>query len=156
MVNGSLMHGLLHPEMGHMRIPHNWQNDPYPGRCPYHGDCLEGLASGPAIAERWGRSGEELDVHHPAWSLEAGYLALALVNMILTLSPQRVVLGGGVMEQKRLYPMVRTHVLQLLNDYVQSPAILEEIDRFIVAPGLGNRAGVFGALALAERAMTAG
>lgn len=156
MVNGSLMHGLLHPEMGHMRIPHNWQNDPYPGRCPYHGDCLEGLASGPAIAERWGRSGEELDVHHPAWSLEAGYLALALVNMILTLSPQRVVLGGGVMEQKRLYPMVRTHVLQLLNDYVQSPAILEEIDRFIVAPGLGDRAGVFGALALAERAMTAG
>lgn len=150
------MHGLLHPEMGHMRVPHDWDEDPYVGRCPYHGDCLEGLASGPALGERWGRPAEELDDHHAAWPLEARYLALALVNMILTLSPQRIILGGGVMGQKRLYPMVRTNVLQLLNGYVQSPAILERTDDFIVPPALGNRAGVLGAFALAERALASG
>jgi fructokinase len=153
LINGSLMHGLLHPEMGHMRIPHDWEEDPYAGRCPYHGDCLEGLASGPAIGERWGQPAEKLEEDHAAWPLQARYVALALVNIILSLSPQRIVLGGGVMGQGRLYPMVRDQVLHLLNGYVQSPAILEDIGSFIVAPGLGDKAGVLGAFALAERSL---
>lgn len=153
LVNGSLMHGLVHPEMGHIRIPHNWEADPYAGRCPYHGDCLEGLASGPAIGERWQRPAYELADDHPAWPLQARYLALAVVNYILTLSPQRVILGGGVMERRSLFPMVRTQVLELLNDYVQAPSLLEQIDAFIVPPALGNKAGVLGAFALAERAL---
>jgi len=152
MVGGSLLHGLLHPEMGHVRLPHDRQQDPYPGRCPYHGDCLEGLASGPAIAARWGRPAETLPVDHPAWSLEAHYLALGLVNFIVTLSPQRMILGGGVMEQAHLFPLVRRRVLELLNGYVQSPRLLEAIDTYIVPPALGRRAGVLGALALAQQA----
>ena len=152
MVGGSLLHGLLHPEMGHVRLPHDRQQDPYPGRCPYHGDCLEGLASGPAIAARWGRPAETLPVDHPAWSLEAHYLALGLVNFIVTLSPQRMILGGGVMEQAHLFPLVRRRVLELLNGYVQSPRLLEAIDTYIVPPALGRRAGVLGALALARQA----
>ncbi len=151
LVNGKLMHGLIHPEMGHMRIPHDRAADPYPGHCPFHGDCLEGLASGPAIGDRWGQPSETLPGDHPAWPLEAHYLALALVNVICTLSPRRIVLGGGVMANERLFPMVRHEVMQLLNDYVKSPAVGEEIDRYIVPPGLGDRAGVLGAFALAQQ-----
>lgn len=154
MINGSLMHGLVHPEMGHIRIPHDLAADPYPGRCPYHGDCLEGLASGPAIGERWQRPADELADDHPAWPLQARYVALAVVNYILTLSPQRVILGGGVMERRALFPLIREQVLQLLNGYVQARSLLENIDEYIVPPALGNRAGVLGAIALAERAAT--
>lgn len=150
--NDSLMHGLVHPEMGHIRIPHDLEADPYPGRCPYHGDCLEGLASGPAIGERWQKPAHELADDHPAWALQARYLALAVVNYILTLSPQRVILGGGVMERRTLFPLVREQVLELLNGYVQAPSLLEAIDEFIVPPALGNKAGVLGAIAMAERA----
>jgi fructokinase len=150
LVNGRRMHGLIHPEMGHVRIPHNWEDDPYPGRCPFHGDCLEGLASGPAIEERWEQPARQLPPDHPAWLLEANYLALALVNYVCTFSPQRLILGGGVMEQLQLFPLIRQQVQQLLNGYVQSPAILDRIDETIVPPGLGNRAGVLGAIALAQ------
>jgi fructokinase len=155
LVNGRMMHGLIHPEMGHVRIPHDRIEDPFPGRCPFHGDCLEGLASGPAIEERWGRPSKELPPDHPAWPLEAKYLALALVNYICTFSPQRLILGGGVMEQQQLFPLIRRQVQQLLNDYVQAPAVLEQIDGYIVSPGLGNRAGVLGAIALAQDQVTA-
>jgi fructokinase len=149
--NGRLMHGLIHPEMGHIRIPHDLQADPYPGHCPYHGDCLEGLACGPAISERWKCPSETLPEGHPAWVLEANYLALALVNLICTVSPQRIILGGGVMAQGALFPLVRGKVQQLLQGYVQSPAILDQIDRYIVPPGLGDRSGVLGAFALAQQ-----
>ena len=152
MVNGRLIHGMVHPEMGHLRLPHDWQLDSYPGRCPYHGDCLEGLAAGPALEERWGQPAEALPDEHPAWDLEAHYLALALVNFIYTLSPQRIIMGGGVMKRSHLFPLIREKVQKLLNNYVQAPAILEEIDSYIVAPGLGGRAGVLGAIALAQDA----
>lgn len=145
---GKLMHGLIHPEMGHIRVPHDLARDPFPGACPFHGDCLEGLASGPALEKRWGARAETLPADHPAWELEAHYLALALVNYICTLSPQRIILGGGVMEQPQLFPMIRRGVQQLLNGYAQSPAILADIDAYIVPPALGKRAGVLGALAL--------
>lgn len=153
MVNGRLMHGLVHPEMGHIPLPHDRVADPYPGRCPFHGDCLEGMAAGPAVGERWGRPAYELPPDHPAWDLEAHYLALALQGLICTLSPERIILGGGVMEQPQLMPMVRQKVQSYLNGYVQSPAILERIDSYIVPPALGNRAGVLGAFALAHQAI---
>ncbi|MBN1178362.1 MAG: ROK family protein [Anaerolineae bacterium] len=155
-VNGRLAHGLLHPEMGHMCLPHDRQRDPFPGVCPFHGDCLEGLAAGPALEARWGQRAETLPPDHPAWLLEAHYLALGLVNVICTLSPQRIVVGGGVMTQPHLFPLVRREVQTLLNGYVKAPAILEQIDSYIVPPGLGDRAGVLGALALAQHAAEMG
>ncbi|MEX0675778.1 MAG: ROK family protein [Pirellulales bacterium] len=151
LVNGKLMHGLVHPEMGHIRIPHDCKEDPYAGHCPFHGDCFEGLACGPAIADRWQQPAEKLAGDHPAWTLEARYLALALVNFICTLSPERIILGGGVMSHPRLLPMVRRGVQDLLKGYVQSPAVLDDVERYIVAPGLGDRSGVLGAFALAEQ-----
>ncbi|MFL7810380.1 MAG: ROK family protein, partial [Anaerolineae bacterium] len=113
MVNGKLIHGLVHPEMGHMRLPHDLERDPFPGVCPFHGDCLEGIANGPAIEARWGQRGEMLSPDHPAWALEARYIALGVVNLVCILSPQRVILGGGVMQQAQLFPMIRSEVQQL-------------------------------------------
>lgn len=155
MVNGRLLHGLMHPEMGHIRLPHDWEADPYPGACPYHGDCLEGMAAGPALEGRWGQRGETLPADHPAWDLEAHYLALGLVNLICTLVPQRIVMGGGIMEQPRVFPAVRQKVQALLNGYLQAPEILERIDEYIVPPHLGNQAGVLGGIALAQQALEA-
>jgi fructokinase len=151
MIGGQLMHGLVHPEMGHVRLPHDRDADPFDGTCPYHGDCLEGLASGPALEARWGQAGETLPADHPAWPLQAHYLALALVNLICTLSPQRIILGGGVMKEEHLFGRIRANVQTLLNGYVQSPVILKHIDHYIVPPALGDRAGVLGAIALAAR-----
>jgi len=150
MVEGRLMHGLIHPEMGHMFLPHDRARDPYPGGCPFHGDCFEGLACGPAIAERWGADPQTLPPDHPAWVLEADYIALALVNTICILSPQRIILGGGVMERRFLFPMIRQRVQTLLNGYVVHAAILRDIDDYIVPPALGAQAGVLGAVALAH------
>jgi fructokinase len=152
MVNGELIHGMLHPEMGHIRIPHDRDVDPFEGVCAFHGDCLEGLANGPAIEKRWGIRGENLPPDHPAWVLESGYLALALVNYICVLAPQRIILGGGVMEQKHLISMVRSKVQELLNGYIKTDQIVNAIDDYIVEPDLGARAGVLGAIALAYQA----
>ena len=151
MVNGQLMHGLIHPEMGHLRIPHDPHADPFPGSCPYHGDCLEGLAAGPALEARWGQPAETLPPDHAAWPLEAGYLALALVNIICVLLPQRIILGGGVMQQPCLLPLIRGRVRELLHDYLAVTEIQHRIDEYIVPPALGGRAGVLGAIALAQR-----
>ncbi|MDB4895756.1 MAG: fructokinase [Firmicutes bacterium] len=151
MVGGRLMHGLIHPEMGHIRVPHDWQADPFAGTCPYHGDCLEGLASGPAVERRWGVPGDQMPPDHPGWQLQAHYMAHGLATFVCTLSPQRIILGGGVMQQEQLLPMLRKAVQTLLNGYVQSPAILEQIDQYIVPPALGGNSGVLGAIALAER-----
>lgn len=152
MVKGQLMHGLLHPEMGHIWIPHNWNTDPFEGICDFHGDCFEGLASGPAIEKRWGKSGASLPSDHPAWELESDYLAHALMNYICMLSPQRIILGGGVMQQSHIYPKVRVKVQKLLNGYISKNQILHEIDDYIVPPKLGAHAGVMGAIALAHSA----
>ncbi len=152
LVGGQLMHGLVHPEMGHIRIPHDFARDPFPGVCPFHGDCFEGLASGPAIEKRWGARAETLPADHPAWELEAHYLALALVNYICTLSPQRILLGGGVMAQAQLFPLIRRATQRILAGYIQASAMLERVDEYIVPPGLGARAGILGALALAQAA----
>lgn len=152
MANGKLLHGLLHPELGHIRIPHDRVSDPYEGWCPFHKDCFEGLASGPALEARWGQKAETLPSDHPAWELEAQYIALALQNYIVTLSPQRIILGGGVGAREGLLPLVRRKVQELLNGYVQSPAVTEKIEEYLVPPGLGNRSGMLGAIALAKAA----
>jgi fructokinase len=149
---GRMVHGLIHPEMGHVRVPHDTARDPYAGVCPYHGDCLEGLASGPALEARWGRPAGELPPDHPAWALEAHYLALGLANYVCILSPQRIVLGGGVMQQPHLFAPIRKELVRLLNGYIQAPEILERTEEFIVPPLLGSRAGVLGGLVLAEQA----
>jgi fructokinase len=149
---GRLLHGLLHPEMGHIRVPHNLARDPFVGLCPYHGDCLEGLASGPAMQARWGTPARELPPEHPAWELEAHYLALGLATWVCTLSPRRFVLGGGVMQQACLFPLIRRELASILNGYIQVEEILASLEGYVVPPQLGNRAGVLGALALAEKA----
>ena len=152
-MNGRPVHGLVHPEMGHVFVPHDRSSDDFPGCCPYHKNCLEGLAAGPAIEQRWGVPGKKLPSDHPAWELEAHYLAHGLAPIIYVLSPQRIIMGGGVMEQKHLLSMVRGRVQKILNGYVQSPAILQDIEQYIVAPELGNRAGALGAVALAMDAV---
>ena len=152
MVGGELVHGLSHPEMGHIRIPHDWGRDPFAGFCSYHGDCLEGLASGPAVEARWGQKADTLPQDHPAWLLEAEYLALGLINLIFILLPERFILGGGIMQQAQLFPLLRRRVKELLNGYLPFPTILERSDEYIVPPDLGSRAGVLGAIALAQQA----
>jgi fructokinase len=144
MVGGRLVHGLLHPEFGHLRVPHDREADPFDGVCPYHGDCWEGLASAPALAARWRRAAHEIEDER-AWELEARYLALGLVSVIAVLSPERIVIGGGVMQHDGLHAQVHREVVALVNGYLAaSPEI--------VPPALGTGAGVFGAIALAEDA----
>lgn len=154
-LNGKPLHGLVHPEMGHIRLPHDWAVDPYGGFCPFHGDCFEGLAAGPALKDRWGVAGDLLPSDHPAWALEAHYISLAMQSLICTLSPRKIILGGGVMQQEHIFPMIHAETQKLLNGYVHSPIILEHIEDYIVPPGLGPRAGVLGAIALAQQALAA-
>ena len=149
-VNGRLLHGLVHPEMGHLRSPHDRAADPFPGACPYHGDCLDGLASGRALAERWGAPAETLPPEHRAWDLEAEYVALGLVGIIGVLSPRRIVMGGGVLQHPPLLSRIRARVVALLAGYVRAPELAADVDRYIVPPALGADAGVLGALALAH------
>jgi fructokinase len=152
-VNGRLLHGLLHPEFGHIRVPHDRARDPFDGICPYHGDCLEGLASGEAIRQRWGRPGQDLS--GPAvWEIEAEYLALALVNFVCMLSPQRIIIGGGVAQQPTLLPMARQRLRELLAGYLRVPELTEPqaMEGYIVPPKLGGEAGVIGAIQLAWEA----
>jgi fructokinase len=147
LVDGRPVHGLLHPELGHLRIPHDRARDPFEGVCPYHGDCLEGLASGAALGARPGPDPAGLPIDHPVWRLEAEYVALGLVSVIAVLSPQRVVVGGGVGTQPGFLPRVAAEVDRLLAGYLEAPAI--------VPPALGGRQGILGALAMASRVAAA-
>ncbi|MEW6094354.1 MAG: ROK family protein [Chloroflexota bacterium] len=149
-VNRQIVHGLTHPEAGHIRLPHDRAKDPFPGCCPFHGDCFEGLASGPALEARWGQPADSLPDEHPAWDLEAGYIAAALANVILTVSPQRIVLGGGVMQRNRLFPLIREKVKEVLNSYIAAPLFAGNLEGYIIPPALGVRSGVLGALAIAK------
>ena len=152
-VNDRLLHGLVHPEMGHMLL-RPVENDPAPhGFCPYHDGCLEGMAKGPAIEKRWGKPAAELPEDHIAWEIEAEYLAQMCVNTIVVLSPKMIVLGGGVMHQMHLFPRIRRRTQELLNGYVAHSAILENIDAYIVPPALGDNAGAAGSLLLALDAL---
>lgn len=147
LVGGKLLHGNTHPEMGHIIINRHPQ-DIYKGKCPFHNNCLEGMASGPAIEERWGKKGKELSNEKIVWIVEAYYLAQALVDYILILSPKRIILGGGVMKQKQLFEMIRANVKELLNQYIKTPSLTNQIDSYILEPGLGNNSGICGGIAL--------
>lgn len=151
-VNHQLVHGAMHPEMGHIFIAQD-KNDPFSGVCGFHGNCLEGLASGPSLKERWQvKSALDLPEDHPGWELEAGYLGMALANYSLILSPKKIVIGGGVMRQDHLLPKIHRRFIQHLNGYLQNPTIINDVKNYIVKPGLEENAGVLGAIAIAELA----
>jgi fructokinase len=152
-VEGKLLHGLLHPEMGHIPLSRDKTKDPFGGLCPFHGDCFEGLASGAAIEKRWKQRGDRLPPEHPAWDLEVEYISQALATYSYTISPQRIILGGGVGQSLHLLPRIQQRTRELINGYIQSTAILENIEKYIVHPGLGIRSGVLGAIALAQQAL---
>lgn len=149
---GKRIHGLLHPEGGHIRTRRHPQ-DHFAGLCKYHGDCLEGLAAGPAIEARWQTPGSELPTDHLAWEIESFYIAESVTTSILLHSPQKIILGGGVMQQMHLFPMIREQVVHNLHGYVNVPELLQHIDQYIVPPGLGQHAGLYGALALGIEAL---
>jgi fructokinase len=148
-LNGQLLHGMQHPEAGHMLL-HVREDDLYKGKCPYHGCCLEGLAAGPAIEERWGAKAYTLESEHKAWELEAYYIAQAITNYIYTYSPQKIILGGGVMHQEHLFPMIRNAVKELNADYISTKE-LQEFDTYIVPASLQDNQGIIGALELGKR-----
>jgi fructokinase len=151
LIDGRPLRGLVHPEAGHIFVPHDRARDPFAGVCPVHGDCWEGLASGKAIAERWGADGSQLPAGHDAWSLEADYLAFGILALVLVASPHRVIVGGGVMQQPDLMDMVRARLRALVGGYLDTPLLGADIDDYVVAPELGDRAGALGAIALASR-----
>lgn len=153
-VNGKLLHGLVHPEAGHILLARH-PKDSYQGRCPYHSNCVESLASGPAIEERWGKKAFELADREEVWELEAYYIASAITNYILTYSPQKIILWGGVMHQEQLFAKVRAQVKEMLNGYVDNPMILEDMDNYIVKPELGEDPGILGAIKLGLDALEA-
>lgn len=148
-IEGKLLHGMLHPETGHVLIQKR-EHDSYGGKCPYHKNCLEGLAAGPAIEERWGRKAVELADRTEVWELEADYIAQALTGYILTISPQMIILGGGVMHQEQLFPLIRDKVTQMLGGYIQAEA-LKDMDSYIVPASLNDNQGIMGCLELARR-----
>ena len=151
-IEGRLVHGLVHPELGHMLL-RPVEGDPVPnGFCPYHEGCLEGLAAGPSIEKRWGVSAKELQDDHPAWKVESEYLAQMCVNAIVSFSPEKIVLGGGVMHRTHLFPLIRKRTQEMLGGYVRCSMITERMDEYIVSPGLGDNSGVTGALLLALEA----
>lgn len=150
-VEGKIVHGLLHPEMGHILLSKH-ADETTNGFCPFHKNCLEGLASGPAIEKRWGVKAYNLPVDHPAWEMEGYYLSQAIMNFILTLSPEKIILGGGVMKQSQIFKYIHKYVVEMLNGYVQKEEVLNNIQDYIVYPKLGDNAGICGALALAMQA----
>ena len=151
-INGKPLHGMLHPEAGHVMIRRDPEKDPYKGFCPFHGDCLEGLCAGPSIKQRFGKGAETLDPEDPFWDIFAGYLAQACMAQVLMLSPEKIVLGGGVMHQTHLFPRIRRQLLEMLNGYVKASRLVDHIDTYITPPVLGDHAGVCGAMALAMEA----
>lgn len=150
-VNGGLLHGMMHPEAGHILLQRH-PSDSYRGKCPFHGNCLEGMAAGPAIEERWGAKGAELAERQEVWELEAYYIAQACVNYTLTYAPRRIILGGGVMHQEQLFPMIRRQYRELMAGYVDAPE-LEDLDSYIVPCSLEDNQGIMGCLQLAAEAM---
>lgn len=153
-IEGKLLHGMLHPEAGHVMIQRR-EGDNYQGKCPYHKTCLEGMAAGPAVEERWGRKAVELKDRKEVWDLEAYYIAQALTGYILTLSPEMIILGGGIMHQEQLFPMIRSYVKEMLGGYIKTDE-LENMENYIVPASLNDDQGIMGALELGRRALAEG
>jgi fructokinase len=153
MIDGKLIHGMGHTEMGHMRVARH-PEDSFKGHCPFHQDCLEGLAAGPAIEARWGKPAQELPADHPAWEIEADALAQACLNLLTIAPPERIILGGGVMHQSHLFPLIRKRLRELLNGYLAHPPLQGDMKTFIVPPSLGDNAGLLGCVALGHHLLT--
>lgn len=149
--NGAMLHGMLHPEGGHVFVKRH-PADSYRGGCAYHEDCLEGMASGPSIEARTGRRAELLDKDDPVWEFISLYVAQAICDYIFTLSPERIILGGGVMKQEQLFPMIRRDVVKLLGGYIDTPQI-KDIDSYIVPASLGGNQAIMGCMRLAYDAV---
>lgn len=150
-INGKLLHGMLHPEAGHILL-RKQEEDAFEGKCPYHKSCLEGMASGPAIEMRWGKKAVELKENKRVWELESDYIAQALMNYILTLSPQKIILGGGVMHQEQLFPLIREKTAEYLNGYLVTKE-LKDMDSYIVPASLEDNQGIMGCIQLAKLAL---
>ncbi|CAN5907549.1 ROK family protein [soil metagenome] len=144
--DGRLIHGALHPEFGHLKVPRQ-PGDEFPGVCPFHGDCLEGLASGPGIAARWGKPAHELPANHPAWETQAWYLAHGILSLLAIVSPARVIVGGGVSQAEGLHRQINEKLIEIAGGYF-SPVLTED---YVVPPALGQQAGIIGAFLLAAR-----
>ncbi|MEO6714116.1 MAG: ROK family protein [Mycobacteriales bacterium] len=154
MVAGATLGGAMHPEIGHQGVLRDPAFDDFTGSCPYHRDCWEGLASAPSLTARWGCAPHELADDHVGWEIEAQHLAQGLANLVYILSPQRIVLGGGVMRRTGLHERVRARLVDIVNGYVPIPTGGPELDAFVCPPALGARSGSVGALALGEAAYT--
>jgi fructokinase len=152
-LDGRIVQGFSHAEMGHILVRRH-PDDAFAGCCPYHGDCLEGLASGPALEGRWGEKGAALPPDHRAWAIQADYLAQACMNFVLVTMPPRIIIGGGVSQQAHLFPLIRQRFKELMNGYVEHPNLGEGLDAYIVPPDLGGDAGLTGALILARQALS--
>ena len=150
MSGGRLIHGMLHPEAGHIKLVPE-PGDEYKGHCPSHGTCFEGMACGPAIQDRWGKPAKELRDMPEVWELEAKYIAQALTAVIYMISPQKIILGGGVASQAQIFPLVRKYVLEYINGYIDTKE-LRNINAYIVPAALNGNQGIMGALKLAEMA----
>lgn len=146
-VDGKVLHGALHSEFGHLRVLRHPEDD-FDGVCPFHGDCLEGLASGTALIERYGRGGHEIPEDDPAWDIEAWYLAQGVLSILAIVSPSRVIIGGGVSQAEGFHEKVEKRLRELAGGYFP---VLEETAGYILAPELGQNAGIQGALLLASR-----
>jgi fructokinase len=155
LIQGAPLHGLMHPEIGHIHPRRHPLEDAFAGVCPFHGDCMEGLASGPAIRARSGADLSQLDPAHAQWEIQADYLGQLCAHMVLALSPQRIIVGGGVMAQERLFPGIRQRMLHWLGGYIDRAEILEQVDSYVVPPALGANAGVLGGISLAMAAAAA-
>ena len=148
MTNGKMLHGMLHPEAGHLTLKRHPQDEAFESNCPFHESCFEGLASGPAIQKRWGKKGVELTDRAEVWEMEAYYIAQALVAYIMILSPEKIILGGGVMHQPQLLPLIRAEVKRQANSYIRTSQ-MENLDDYIVGASLGDDQGILGAACLA-------
>lgn len=147
-INGKPLHGMLHPEAGHILLRRHEKDNNFKCNCPCHENCLEGLAAGPAIEKRWGKKAIELKDNQEVWQMEAFYIGQALVDYILTISPQKIILGGGVMHQMQLFPLIREEVKKQLNGYLDT-AQLRDMDHYIVPASLHDDQGIMGAIKLA-------
>ncbi|WP_206245219.1 ROK family protein [Novosphingobium terrae] len=149
-VDGRTVKGFGHPEVGHALVRRHPAHGDFPGTCRFHGDCLEGLAAGPAVAAAWPSSGQSFAPDHPFWAVESDYIAQLCMTLILTSSPERIVLGGGVMQQEALFPLIRARTLELLGGYVHGRSDMETMERLIVPPVCNEPPGLVGAYLLAE------
>jgi fructokinase len=155
LIRGAPLHGLMHPEIGHIHPRRHPLDASFAGVCPFHGDCMEGLASGPAIRARCGTDLSQLDAAHAQWEIQTDYLGQLCAQMVLAFSPHRIIMGGGVMAQERLFPGIRQRMLHWLGGYIDRSEILDEVAGYVVPPALGARAGVLGGISLAMAAAAA-